>query len=67
MKRICWYLQGTEEKNIVFIPYTRMVTDCYFDAYFAVLWGNDNPQGPIFVESRTGFVAIFSHSPLVLV
>ena len=67
MKRICRYLQGTKDKNLVFIPYKIIVVDCYLDAYFAVLWGHDNPQGPIFVEGRTQFVAIFSQSPLVLV
>ena len=67
MKSICGYLQGTKDKNLLFIPYNRMATDCYVDAYFAVLWGHDNPQGPIFVESSTRFVTIFSSSPLVLV
>ena len=38
MKRICWYLQGTKENGLVFIPSKKMVVDCYADAYFAGMW-----------------------------
>ena len=55
MKRICRYLQGTNDNGLVFNATKKMVVDCYDDVDFAVLWGNENPQDPICARSRTGF------------
>ena len=67
MKRICRYLQGTKENGIVFNPSKKLVVDCYADADFAGLWGNEDPQDPIFARSRTGFVVTFANCPLLWV
>ena len=40
---------------------------CYADAYFAGLWGHENPQDPICARSRTGFVVKFSNCALLWV
>ena len=44
-----------------------MVVDCYSDAYFAELWGNENTQDPINSSSRALFVVIFDNFPLLWV
>ena len=67
VKRICWYLQGTKYNGIVFNPSKKMVVDCYADAYFAGLWGHENPQDPIYARSRTGFVVTFANFSLLWV
>ena len=67
MKRICRYLQGTKGNGLVFIPYKKLVVDCYADAYFAGLWGHEYLQDPIFARSRTGFVVTFANCLLLWV
>ena len=44
-----------------------LVVDCYADADFAGLWGHEDPQGPIFAKSRTGFVVTFDNCPILWV
>ena len=53
VKRICRYLQGTKDNGLVFNPSKKLVVDCYSDADFAGLWGNENHQDPICDRSRT--------------
>ena len=67
MRRMCWYLKFTKDKDLVFNPPNKMVVDCYDDAYFAGLWGHGNPQDPICASSRTGFVLTFANFPLLWV
>ena len=67
MKRICWYLQGTKENVLVFNQSKKLVVDCYADADFSGLWGNEDPQDPICARSRTVFVVTFANCPLLLV
>ena len=67
VKRICRYLQGTNDNGLVFNPSKKLVVDCYADADFAGLWGNEDPQDPIFDRSRTGFVVTFANCPLLWV
>ena len=43
------------------------MVDCYSDAYFAGLWGHENPRDPICAWSRTGFVVTFTNCPLLWV
>ena len=61
MNRICRYLQGTKDNDLVFNPSKKLVVDCYADADFAGLWGHENTQDPIFARSRTGFVVTFDN------
>ena len=67
VNRICWYLQGTKEKGLVFNTYKKIVVDCYTNAYLFRLWGNGNPQDSIFDRIRTGFVVTFDNFPLLWV
>ena len=43
------------------------MVDCYADADFAGLWGNENPKDPICDRSRTGFVVAFSNYSILWV
>ena len=65
VKRICRYLQGTKKNGLVFNPSKKLVMDCYADAYFAGLWGHEDPQDPICARIRTGFVVTFSNCHLL--
>ena len=56
MNRICRFIQVTKDNDLVFNPYKNLVVDFYAGVYFAGLWGNANPQEPIFARSRNGFV-----------
>ena len=67
MNRICWYLQSTKDKGLVFNPPNTLVVDFYADAYFAGLWGHENPQDPIFARIRTEFVVTFTNFTLLWV
>ena len=59
------YLQGTKDKGMVFNPYKKLVVGCYADAYFAVLWGYEDPQEPIFARIVTGYLVFFPKYPLL--
>ena len=41
---ICWYIQGSKDRGLVFNLSKKMMVDCYVDADFVVLWGHDNNQ-----------------------
>ena len=47
VKRKCRYLQVTKDNGLLFNPSKKLVVDCYSDAYFAGLWGHEDPQDPI--------------------
>ena len=51
----------------MFNPSNKLVVDCYADAYFAGLWGHEDPQDHICAMSRTGFVVTFANCPLLWV
>ena len=53
--------------GLVFNPSNKLVVGFYADAYFAGLWGHENPQDPICDRSRTGFVVTFDNFPLLWV
>ena len=67
MKRICWYLQVTKDKVLVFNASKKMVVDCYVDADFSGLWGHENPQDLICARRITVFMPTFSNCPLLWV
>ena len=67
VKRICQYLQGNIYTGLVFNTPKTLVTNCFADADFAGLWGDENPQDPIYAGSRTVFVVTFSNFPLLWV
>ena len=51
----------------MFNPSKKLVVDCYADADFAGMWGNEDPQDLICARSRTGFVVTFANFPLLWV
>ena len=63
--RILRYHQGTKYNGLMFNPSKKLLEDCYADAYFAGLWGYEDPQDPICDRSRTGFVVTFANCPLL--
>ena len=67
MKKICRFLQGTKYNGLVFNPSKKLEVGCYADAYFAGLWGHENPLDPICARSRTVFVVTFSNCPILWV
>ena len=70
IKRICWYLKGTEDKGLVYRPDTildgsKLKLDCYVDADFAGLYGAEDSQDPISSRSRTVYVFVLGQCPLL--
>jgi hypothetical protein len=67
--RIGRYLKGTHDKGIVFVPQLDLTKginiDTYVDADFAGGWGYEDPNDPVSVKSRTGFVIFVLGCPLV--
>mmetsp|Transcript_30431 Transcript_30431/g.69423 ORF Transcript_30431/g.69423 Transcript_30431/m.69423 type:complete len:1695 (-) Transcript_30431:406-5490(-) len=63
--RIGRYLKGTLDKGLILDPIDDLRLDCYPDADFAGLWGQDHPQDSHCVRSRTGFLISLSGCPVV--
>ena len=66
MIKMCFQEHGTSSARgklivLVFNSSKKMVVDCYADADFAGLWGDENPEDHICARSRTGFVEAFSN------
>ena len=53
--RICWYLQGTKDKGMRFLPDDTMHLDCYVDVDFAGLYNLEDKQDPVCVKSCTSY------------
>ena len=51
IKHICRYLAGTVDQGISFKPCAAPTLDCYVDADFAGLWGYEDKQDPVSVQS----------------
>jgi hypothetical protein len=60
-------LQGTKDKGLIFKPTADLALDCYVDADFAGLWGQEDDQDPVCVKSRTGYLLLFGDCPLLWV
>ena len=67
IKRICRYLQATQDKGLEFTPSKEMELDCYVDADFAGLWNYESDQDPVCVKSRTGYVITLGGCPVTWV
>ena len=46
-------------------PDETLDIDCYVDADFAGLWGVENPESPISVKSRSGWVIMVGGCPVI--
>ena len=47
MERICWYLQGNQDKGMVFNSPKKLVVDCYTDEDFVGLRGHELPYSRV--------------------
>jgi hypothetical protein len=67
MERIGQYLKHTKDKGILLHPTTLgniFTTDVYVDSDFAGGWGYEDPNDPVCVKSRTGFVIEVMSCPI---
>ena len=64
VKRICRYLQGTKTKGLILKPSKQLKVDCFVDADFAGPWNVENPEDPLCVKSRTGYVLLVGNCPV---
>ena len=66
VKRIGRYLKRTADKGIIFkLDKSKTTLDCFADADFAGLWGKTNPDDPVSVTSRTGYVIRYYGCPIL--
>jgi hypothetical protein len=65
LKRIGRYLLGTKTDGIFIKRTKETIMDCYVDADFAGLWGQEDVQDPTCVRSRTGFVITLGNMPVI--
>ena len=65
VKRICRYLKGTRDQGMILTPSKEcLAVDCYVDADFAGQWNSEDPQDPLCVKSRTGYVLMVADCPV---
>ena len=65
LKRIRRYLMGTRNRGMILTPTNEMKINCYVGADFAGLWSYKDPHDPTIVQSRTGYVMMFSGVPII--
>ena len=65
VKKIIRYLIKTKERGLRMRPTGTMKMDCFVDADFAGLWGNEDLNDPIVSKSRTGYIITLSGCPLL--
>ena len=58
MKQICRYLQGTKTKGLILKPSKQLAVDCFVVADFAGQCNVENPEDPLCVKSRMGYVLL---------
>jgi hypothetical protein len=67
LERIGQYLKGTMNKGLLLLPTTlgsTFSTGVYVDADFAGGWGYEDPNDPVSVKSRTGFLVEIMGCPI---
>ena len=64
VKQICRYLQGTKMKGLILKPSKQLTVDCFVDVDFAGQWNVENPEDPLCVKSRTGYVLLVGSCPV---
>jgi hypothetical protein len=67
VKRILRYLKKTRTKGLTLEPKAEHTVDCYVDADFGGLFSVEDPESPVSVKSRTGYVIMYRGSPLLWV
>ena len=63
--RIGRYLKGTQNKGLIMRPDDSRGIDCYPDADFAGLYGQEDSQDPHCARSRTGYVILAFGCPVL--
>eukprot|EP00956_Cyclotella_meneghiniana_P009886 scaffold13670_cov55-Cyclotella_meneghiniana.AAC.1 len=63
--RIGRYLKGTQGKGLIMHPDASRGIDCYPDADFAGLYGQEDSQDPHCARSRTGYVILAFGCPVL--
>ena len=64
VKRIGRYLKGTKEMGMIIKPDHNLALDLYADADFAGLFQSEDPEDPVSVKSRTGWVVTLGGIPV---
>ena len=65
IRRIARYLKDTREEGLNLRTHSGPVSfDCYVDADFCGLYGYEDPQDPVSVKSRTGYVFTLGGNPV---
>ena len=64
VKRIGRYLKGTREKGMIIKPENALGLDLYADADFAGIFSVEDPEDPVSVKSRTGWVVTLGGVPV---
>ena len=64
MKLICRYFQGTKTKGLILKPSKQLTVDCFADADFTGQWNVENPEDPLCVKSRMGYVLLVGNCPV---
>lgn len=65
VKTIVRYLARTVNNGTIFQPTKSYKLDCYVDADFLGLHGQEHQDNPISAKSRTGYIIFFGGCPLV--
>ncbi len=65
LRRIGRYLLRTRKDGLIMTCSRSMEIDCYVDADFAGLYNHEDPQDPVSVRSRTGFVIMVGKCPII--
>ena len=65
IKMIVRYLAGTADRGTIFTPNDNFKIDCYIDADFVGLHGQESENNPLSARSRTGYILFFCGCPLL--
>ena len=61
---MCHYLKGTKTKGLILKPSKQLTVDCFVDVDFAGQWNVEDPEDPLSVKSRTGYVLLVGNCPV---
>jgi hypothetical protein len=64
LKQIGRYLLQTRDRGLLLNPMDSFKIECFVDADFAGLWSYEDPDDPVCVCSRTGFVICICGCPV---
>ena len=65
LKRIGQYLLKTRDRGMVIAPESNLKLDCFCNADFVGLYGHEDDQDPVSVNSRSGYVCTLGEIPFL--